>query len=407
MHPFLSTQKYGVRAFRYCSLDLGHAMAAVSISAALMGWQVSPVDGVSTSRLATLLGFDRDDGDYEGERERAEVLLRVTINRSEAKRGDDSQLIARLPPFRYYHEANKLSRSHYPWPSIDRVAAATEYKPPAHPGVTPSHVGVRPGIAEQARVSGEPAAVEVIRSRRTAVAFAKDTKLNFQAFIDMMRKLLPPAESVTTAPWGTMGRGFGGGAAEAPFLGIFVHRVKDLSPGQYVLVRSGSVSLLKERMKPHFVWSRVVSDLELFLLEKRDTKAAAQEVSCNQEIAQDSFFTLGCFSDIADLSQLSDGKGIDPNRYRRKHWECGIVGHMLYLHATALGFGATGIGCFNDEPMRKLWMRKNYLGEESGSESRQEASANDPDFMPLYHVAVGAPVIDNRIKTERPYSKLK
>ena len=79
-----------------------------------------------------------------------------------------------------------------------------------------------------------------------------------------------------------------------------------------------------------------------------------------------------------------------------------MVGHMLYLHATALGFGATGIGCFNDEPMRKLWMKKMFLGEEGGGESRRDGSAKDPDYMPLYHVAVGDPVVDSRIRTVQP-----
>ena len=379
-------------------------MAALAISAALLGWEVSPVDEVSASTLAALLGFDRDDADHHGERERAEVLLRVTTDPSKGKHVDDSKLFAELPPFRYYNEANKVSRSHHAWPNIDRVAAATEYEAPRH--AHPNAVHVLPGIDSGVRVSGEHTAAEVIRSRRTAVAFERTAELGFQAFIDMMKKLLPPAEAVTTAPWGAMGRGFGGGAAEAPFLGIFLHRVEDMPPGQYVLVRSGSVSSLRERMKSRFVWSRVVADLDLFLLKKWDAQASAQQVSCDQGIAQDSFFTIGCFGDIADLARNGDEKGVDAHRYRRKHWECGMIVHMLYLHATAKGFGTTGIGCFNDEPMRKLWMKKMFLGE-SSSESHPEGGGNDADYAPLYHVAVGAPVVDNRIKTLKPYSKLK
>ena len=33
--------KYGERAFRYCQHDLGHAIAAVSMAAALLGWRAA------------------------------------------------------------------------------------------------------------------------------------------------------------------------------------------------------------------------------------------------------------------------------------------------------------------------------------------------------------------------------
>jgi SagB-type dehydrogenase family enzyme len=34
--------KYGERAFRYCQLDVGHAVAALAYAAALLGWEVAP-----------------------------------------------------------------------------------------------------------------------------------------------------------------------------------------------------------------------------------------------------------------------------------------------------------------------------------------------------------------------------
>ncbi len=36
--------KYGERAFRYCQHDVGHAMAAISYSAATLGWSVHPLN---------------------------------------------------------------------------------------------------------------------------------------------------------------------------------------------------------------------------------------------------------------------------------------------------------------------------------------------------------------------------
>ena len=51
--------KYGERAFRYCNHDVGHALAAVSISANLFGWKVTYLNGLSDNTLDTILGFDK------------------------------------------------------------------------------------------------------------------------------------------------------------------------------------------------------------------------------------------------------------------------------------------------------------------------------------------------------------
>ncbi|MCB9154009.1 MAG: SagB/ThcOx family dehydrogenase, partial [Caldilineae bacterium] len=43
--------KYGERAFRYCMHDVGHALAAVAIAAAAMGWQARLLETVSEADL--------------------------------------------------------------------------------------------------------------------------------------------------------------------------------------------------------------------------------------------------------------------------------------------------------------------------------------------------------------------
>lgn len=53
-----------------------------------------------------------------------------------------------------------------------------------------------------------------------------------------------------------------------------------------------------------------------------------------------------------------------------------MIGHLLYLDIHALGHGATGVGCFEDNPMRSLWVH------------------SYPDLTPMYHIAVGAPLHD-------------
>jgi nitroreductase len=50
--------KYGERAFRYCQLDVGHAVGALAYAAALLGWAVRPL-AVPGETLGALLGLDR------------------------------------------------------------------------------------------------------------------------------------------------------------------------------------------------------------------------------------------------------------------------------------------------------------------------------------------------------------
>ena len=43
--------KYGERAFRYCQIDAGHALAAISLAAAGLGWQATLLDDLRTYLL--------------------------------------------------------------------------------------------------------------------------------------------------------------------------------------------------------------------------------------------------------------------------------------------------------------------------------------------------------------------
>ena len=51
--------KYGERAFRYCNHDVGHALAAISLSANLFGWKVSYLSGLSDQDMQAVLGIDK------------------------------------------------------------------------------------------------------------------------------------------------------------------------------------------------------------------------------------------------------------------------------------------------------------------------------------------------------------
>ena len=69
--------KYGLRAYRYCQHDCGHAIAAVAYAAAALGWRARLLGGWGDDELAALLGLDRADDFADAEPENPEVALWV------------------------------------------------------------------------------------------------------------------------------------------------------------------------------------------------------------------------------------------------------------------------------------------------------------------------------------------
>ena len=55
--------KYGERAFRYCQHDVGHALAALGLAAARLGWTARRLEGVGSGELAGLTAVDPQHAD--------------------------------------------------------------------------------------------------------------------------------------------------------------------------------------------------------------------------------------------------------------------------------------------------------------------------------------------------------
>jgi len=167
-------------------------------------------------------------------------------------------------------------------------------------------------------------------------------------------------------------------------LGLFVYRVKDVTPGLYLLARDPEkVTSLRQSMRPEFLSERPPScpqGLPLFLLKEGDCRALAANVSRGQDIAGDGAFSLGMIVEYMD-SLVVHGAGF----YRNLYWEAGLVGQVLYLEAEEAGIRATGIGCFFEDPVHEVF----------GISSR--------DWQTLYHFTVGNAVEDQRLTTFPAY----
>jgi nitroreductase len=168
---------------------------------------------------------------------------------------------------------------------------------------------------------------------------------------------------------------------------LFVHRVRGLNPGLYVLVRSEEHQPeLRSLMREDFRWERVdesPKEVSLYLLAAGDCGDQARLISCYQDIAADGAFSLGM---LVQFEPLLRQKG--PWFYRCLYWETGLVGQLLYLEAEVAGMSGTGIGCFHDNVMHEI------LG------------IRDLSWQTLYHFTVGQAVTDPRLQTSPAYEHL-
>jgi SagB-type dehydrogenase family enzyme len=358
--------KYGERAFRYCHHDAGHALAALRFSANLLGWKLTVQPGVGTSDLDRILGFDEIEWP-ESEGEHAICLAWIHLNSPSPD--TIHSLVAGFGPLSYEGRPNRLSENHVQWDIVDSVSEASR-----SPGeCSYSAASERP--SPRHFIDSSLSASSIIRRRRSALAYDFGrSRTERDTFLSMLERTLP--------------RGY------APFDGfpfepqvhlvLFVYEVDGLEPGLYILIRNDSQEdELRERLSRRFEWEQPLAAFPLYRLERGDFRKTAATVSCLQEIAGVSAFSLGM------LARFRPNIEKWPWSYPRLLWETGIIGQVLYLEAEAHELRGTGIGCFFDDEMHRL------LGLEEDT------------YQSLYHFTVGVAVEDSRVQTLEPYHHLR
>ena len=409
--------KYGERAFRYCQHDVGHAIGALRLAAAMLGWRLALLPQFSDDDIAALCGVDRDDDYGEAEREDAGCIAIVTPGAPDGWRAASPRALveaARSAP--WSGRANRLSPSRIEWPAIDAVARATRYSGPEN-GARAGTAHVEPGTrsagpgggdsgsrtAEPGRASvdsrasttdsgperqetesglrnasdprrDEPRARAIVLQRRSALGFDARSSLPRDVFLAMLTRLRPPRP-----PWD---------AIDWPphiHLLLFVHRVDGMVPGLYAWLRDpAAVDEWRAAMRAEFMWEPVAAGAappDLFLLVPTDVTWIANRLSCDQDIAADGFFSAAMIARV-EPALRSRGEWF----YRRLFWEAGMVGQVLYLEAEAAGARSTGIGCFYDDPVHEM------------------AGLAGHAWQSLYHFSMGVPVDDGRLTTEPGYA---
>ena len=361
--------KYGERAFRYCQHDIGHALAGLSYAAACLGWSVELCSEVADADLAHSLGLDRDADFVPHEREAADLFCRVHTCAKTDIGIDVAGLTKLTDSGLWFGSAQCLSGSHlYDWSIIAEVHEQT--KKPS----TQSERWQAETLALSAP-SRNIAASSLIRQRRSAQHFnPRAAALPLADFQRLLAALLPNSKPpFTTWNW-----------QPQVHLVLFVHRVVDLEPGVYILLRATQdIAELQAACSADYNWQTVPAPFSFYRLLAGNVKQSAKTISCHQDIAGDSFFSLGM------LARFAENIAAEAWRYRRLFWECGLIGQILYLEAEAAGVRGTGIGCFFDDAVHGV------LG------------LKDNAWQSLYHFTVGEPLDDNRLQTLPAYAHLQ
>jgi len=375
--------KYGERAFRYCQLDVGHAVGALAYAAALLGWEIVPMF-MTADGLSHCLGLDRPD-DFPPSRyaftetEEPEILLAIRApGLGEFPAG--KVLSAWLDTATWQGKPGRIDPSPgYRWPAIDQVAVASretgtdnEVTLSAPVPVLGPHPNPRPvGTAE------------IIRQRRSGQRFDPRYALTKPAFYRMLDAVLPRPH----LPWLAQP-----GLTRIHLL-LFVLRVDGLPSGLYLLPRTPAAGIdLPQALTPadqRFATRRAVTDfdrecpphlglIQLAEIGLQEMQRLARSLSCHQDIASTSAFSLGMLGEFDNATASGHG-------YRELLREAGLVGQVLYLEAEAAELRGTGIGCFFDDPVHQL------------------IGLTGQRYQSVYHFTIGTPITDDRIETGPPY----
>ncbi|MDD5051847.1 MAG: SagB/ThcOx family dehydrogenase [Sulfuricurvum sp.] len=332
--------KYGERCWRYCQLDAGHAIQAIRVSAAMLGWECE-ILSMDTTDIGALCGLDQYARFDSMEWESPDILIRI---------GHCTSFSLPTTPLLPYN-ANRLSPAHHEWPILKIIDTATQGTYPLTVPLTPSR-----HLPTPSKSSGE-----IVLKRRSA-QMMDGSGITLEQFRQILNASLFCTE-----------------ASDVHFM-MFIHRVEGLERGLYAYVRNQTdlVSLI-ESMDITFKWKDYGEGL--YLLKEGDYRGAAQMISCNQEIAKDGAFSFGMLCHFSKSLETYGAIG-----YKNLYHQCGSIGQMLYLEATSLGLSATGIGCFLDDEFHAL------LG------------LRDQSYQSLYHFTIGRAIIDTRITTLEPYT---
>ncbi|MCU7881244.1 MAG: nitroreductase family protein [Candidatus Thiodiazotropha sp. (ex Lucinoma aequizonata)] len=219
---------------------------------------------------------------------------------------------------------------------------------------------------------------QLILQRHSAQAFSGKNSMRRETLYQMLDALLSRPKRTPWISWPRQPR---------MHLILFVHHIEGFDPELYLLPERPEIqATLKASMADEFLWEIPAGSpdhLLLYHLLSADAKQAARILSCHQDIAASSYFSLGMLTEFDSTLEIEG-----PQAYPELFWKAGLIGHVLYLQVEAAGVRGTSIGCFFDEAVHETLGLSNSL------------------FQSLYHFTIGSAKTDDRLQMLAPYQHL-
>lgn len=357
--------KYGARGWRYCQLDAGHAIAAVSAAAEAMGWSAYVLSHLADSSFEDLIGIDNTTLASVG----IIVLSEPPKETKEAMCSCDHHA---------HSETSKLTIAgiRAEWArstprgrptSTRRALAASIERATRKPETQRCAVPLR-------RVTKRESwrdFVTIARKRRTAHGFVSNGVVEEATLYELLETTILNS---TDGAWVVDDAlALAGSVHLAVFVGAAAS--EDLQPGLYIALRNSHTPLLDRfahnrsllRLRPNFY--RVVA---------ADVRHLASPLACDQGVASQAPLA---FVAIGDFGPVFFGDALSPDtpapwRYKSLLREAGILAHHIVLQAQKRSLAAATFGCFFDD------LDHAVLG----------LGVDDHRFQALYHIAIGEPL---------------
>jgi SagB-type dehydrogenase family enzyme len=311
---FRSAWKYRSRAYRYVLLDAGHLLENLRLALAAMGMAHSIHLDFDDRRAATLLGLDPQRevclacvhlyGDPTGEKENpvANALKPLAGAILKASMVSDREIA--YPDILRIHQAGNTTENRF----VDALPAPTVLK--ATPTVWTDLISPDPPVsADYVRVLWQR------RSRRNFVP-ATVSRDDWMTFMDLLTRHMTAASAMPPACRSALTVGFLAGAG------------MPVPAGFYLLDPDG-------RRWGRMSGGDLIEPMAAACLDQMWLKHAGVHMT---------FMT-----DLAALDRTWGARG-----YRYAMIEAGRLGQQAYLAATALGWGACGIGAIYDREAADL-----------------------------------------------------
>lgn len=320
--------RYRQRAYRYALVDAGHLVQNVITAANGLGIQTTTRLRLNDRTTRELIGVEPNAPFGEAEAVHAMVVWAETAKQPLAPPATDGQPApfpagATLPTI----PRQPLAAKYVPYGSIvaaheDCVApgvAVRDIRPPLTE-LNPLKAAHEPAeLPEPPPATGGPALKEVMINRRSARDYTR-TSIPLEKLWQINRLAFRGGSYFPIFPSG-------------PHVGLIrpmwvVNDVDGLEPG---------------------VWYYDPAADRWHLHRRGEARLEGEYLCLEQALCGNA--SAVCFM-IADLKPLMARGG--PDTYRLAHLEAGIVGQRMFLAASALGVGGTGIGPFYDDEVIKF-----------------------------------------------------